>query len=136
MGGGTGGISRDDPFGGAWGAALGVRAGDFVFTTVAGVARLEDGEPVFASSFDEQLQLVGDHMVRRLQHFGSGIESVVDATVWVHPSVDMPAGLLLDTLQRVVFRGVMPAMSFIRSPLLYPEALIGLKVVAYSPETR
>jgi enamine deaminase RidA (YjgF/YER057c/UK114 family) len=127
------GITRDDPFGGAYGAALGVRAGDFVFTTVAGVERLDDGEPVFGPSFDEQLRLVREHLDRRLEHFGCDLDAIVDATLWVHPSVDMPPGLLLDALQQHVFRGVIPAMSFIRSPLLYPEALLGLKVVAYSP---
>jgi enamine deaminase RidA (YjgF/YER057c/UK114 family) len=130
---GAGGIARDDPFGGAYGAALGVRAGDFVFATVAGVEQLVDGEPVFGESFDRQLQLAHEHLVRRLAHFDCPFEAIVDATVWVHPSVEMPAGILLDTLQQHVFRGVVPAMSFIRSPLLYPEALLGLKVVAYAP---
>ena len=133
MGEGVEGVERDDPFGGAYGAALGVRAGDFIFTTVAGVERLDDGEPVFPDSFERQLQLVSDHLMRRLQHFDCGLEAIVDATVWVHPSVDMSAGTLLDTLQQHVFRGVVPAMSFIRSPLLYPEALLGLKVVSYAP---
>jgi hypothetical protein len=54
----------------------------------------------------------------------------------VHPSVEIPAGQLLDTLQVHVFHGVVPAMSFIRSPLLYPEALIGVKVVAFAPRDR
>src|SRR5690349_19237347 len=134
MGGGTEGIARDDPFGGAYGAALGVRAGDFVFATVAGVERLDDGEPVFASSLEAQLQLVREHLGRRLEHFGCTFDAIVDATVWVHPSVDVEAGMLLDTLQQYVFRGVIPAMSFIRSPLLYPEAMIGLKIVAYAPQ--
>jgi enamine deaminase RidA (YjgF/YER057c/UK114 family) len=126
-------IERDDPFGGAYGAALAVRAGDFVFTTVAGVERLDDGEPVFAATFDEQLRLVGDHLLRRLAHFGTGPDAVVDATVWVHPSVDIEAGSLLDALHGEVFRGVVPTISFIRSPLLYPEALIGVKAVAFVP---
>ena len=126
-------IERDDPFGGAYGAALGVRAGDFVFTTVAGVERLEDGEPVFASTFDAQLEIVGEHLPRRLQHFGADLSDVVDATVWVHPAVEIEPGGLLDALQWRVFRGVMPAMSFVRSPVLYPEALVGLKVVAFRP---
>jgi len=30
----------------------------------------------------------------------------------------------------------MPAMSFIRSPLLYPEALVGVRVVAFRPRGR
>ena len=30
-------------------------------TTVAGVVGLRDGEPVFAATFNEQLQLVGEH---------------------------------------------------------------------------
>ena len=133
MAGGPHGIERDDPFGGAYGAALGVRAGDFVFTTVAGVERLDDGEPVFAATFEEQLRLVGDHLGRRLHRFGCGLDAVVDATVWVHPSVEVEAGQLLDALHGEVFRGQVPTISFIRSPLLYPEALIGVKAVAYAP---
>jgi hypothetical protein len=43
---------------------------------------------------------------------------------------------LLDELQRLVFGGTVPALSFIRSPLLYPEALIGLKAVAHAPRDR
>ena len=127
------GIERDDPFAGAYGAALGVRAGDFVFTTVAGVERLDDGEPVFAATFEEQLRLAGDHLARRLHHFDCQLDAVVDATVWVHPSVDVEAGQLLDALYSELFHGVVPTISFIRSPLLYPEALIGVKAVAYAP---
>jgi enamine deaminase RidA (YjgF/YER057c/UK114 family) len=133
MGAGEQGIERDDPFGGAYGAALGIRAGDFVYTTVAGVERFDDGEPVFGKTFEEQLHLVGDHLGRRLAHFGCDLGAVIDATVWVHPSVEVAAGLLLDALQDRVFGGVMPTLSFIRSPLLYPEALIGAKVVAFAP---
>ncbi len=136
MGAGDRGIERDDPFGGAYGASLGVRAGDWVFTTVAGVELLEDGEPVFAATFDEQLGLVGDQLVRRLAHFDTDLRAVVDATVWVHPSVDIVAGDLLDALHDRVFGGVVPAVSFIRSPLLYPDALIGVKIVAFAPTAR
>jgi enamine deaminase RidA (YjgF/YER057c/UK114 family) len=130
------GIERDDPFGGAYGASLGVRAGDFVFTTVAGVERLEGGEPVFAPTFDEQLGLVGDHLVRRLARFDTDLRAVVDATVWVHPSVHIAPGDLLDALHDRVFGGVVPALSFVRSPVLYPDALIGLKAVAFAPVAR
>ena len=129
-----GGIERDDPFGGAYGAALGVRAGDFVFTTVAGVVRLEEGEPVFAPTFDTQLDTVGEHLLRRLRHFGAELRDVVDATVWVHPAVEIEPGAFLDALQLRVFHDVMPAMSFVRSPVLYPDALVGVKVVAFSPQ--
>jgi enamine deaminase RidA (YjgF/YER057c/UK114 family) len=128
----SGGIERDDPFGGAYGAALGVRAGNFVFTTVAGVLRLEDGEPVFARTFEAQLDIVGEHLLRRLEHFGAKLHDVVDVTVWVHPIVEIEPGALLDALQQRVFHGVIPAMSFVRSPVLYPDALVGLKVVAFS----
>ena len=128
----SGGIERDDPFGGAYGAALGVHAGDFVFTTVAGVVRLEEGEPVFAPTFETQLDIVGEHLLRRLRHFGAELRDVVDATVWVHPAVEIEPGALLDALQQRVFHNVMPAMSFVRSTVLYPDALVGLKVVAFS----
>jgi enamine deaminase RidA (YjgF/YER057c/UK114 family) len=133
----AGGIDRNDPFGGSYGSALGVRAGDFVFTTVAGVEALEEGEPVFGATFDRQLALVGEHLARRLQHFDCGVDAVVDATVWVHPSVEIEApGLLLDALQHHVFHGVMPTISFILSPMLYPEALVGVKVMAFAPASR
>jgi len=130
------GIERDDPFGGAYGAALAVRAGDFVFATVAGVEEFDEGEPVFAATLEEQLRLVGEHLARRLRHFGCGPESVVDATVWIHPSVEVEPGQLLDALHGVVFRGVVPTVSFIRSPLLYPDALIGLRAMAFAPTDR
>jgi len=129
----SGGIERDDPFGGAYGAALGVRAGDFVFTTVAGVVRLEEGEPVFAPTFEAQLDVVGEHVLRRLRHFGAALRDIVDATVWVHPVVEIEPGAFLDALQQRVFHDVIPAMSFVRSPMLYPDALVGLSVVAFSP---
>jgi hypothetical protein len=51
----------------------------------------------------------------------------------VHPAVDVEPGAFLDALQQRVFHDVMPAMSFVRSPVLYPDALVGLKVVAFSP---
>ena len=116
----SGGIERDDPFGGAYGVALGARAGDFVFTTVAGVLRLEEGEPVFAPTFDAQLAIVGEHLLRRLQHFGAELHDIVDATVWVHPTVEIEAGALLDALQQYVFHDVTPAMSFVRSRCSIP----------------
>jgi enamine deaminase RidA (YjgF/YER057c/UK114 family) len=127
-------IERDDPFGGVYGAALGVRAGDFVFTTVAGVLRLEDGEPVFAPTFEAQLDTVGEHLLRRLRHFGAELRDIVDATIWVHPAVEIEPGAFLDALQQRVFHDVMTALSFVRSTLLYPDALVGLKVVAFSPQ--
>jgi enamine deaminase RidA (YjgF/YER057c/UK114 family) len=59
---------RDDPFGGAFGASLAVRAGSFVFTSaLGGVISMDEGEPQFAETFDEQLRLVGQHIARRSQ---------------------------------------------------------------------
>jgi enamine deaminase RidA (YjgF/YER057c/UK114 family) len=133
MTGTAGSIERDDPFGGAYGAALGVRAGDFVFTTVAGVERLDEGQPVFAATFERQLELVGAHLAQRLAKFDCTLHDLVDVTIWVHPSLDIAAGPLLDARQEYVFHGVMPTMAFVRSPLLYPEALVGVKAVAYAP---
>jgi enamine deaminase RidA (YjgF/YER057c/UK114 family) len=130
------GIERDDPFGGAWGAALGVRAGDFVFTTVAGVEGLDEGEPVFPRTLNEQLDLVGENLVYNLKHFDCPLESVVDATVWVHLAVALTPGQFLDALQEHVFHGVMPTIAVVRSEVLYPDALAALHVVAYAPLTR
>ena len=104
-----------------------------MFTTVAGVVRLEEGEPVFAPTFEAQLDVVGEHVLRRLRHFGAELRDIVDATVWVHPAVEIEPGALLDALQQRVFHDVMPAMSFVRTPVLYPDALVGLRIVAFSP---
>jgi enamine deaminase RidA (YjgF/YER057c/UK114 family) len=113
-----------------------VRAGDFVFTTVAGVQDLADGEPVFPPTFEAQLRLAGEHLDRRLQHFGCTLDDVVDATVWVHPSVEVATpGELLDALQEHVFHNVVPTIAFILSPMLYPDALVGLKAIAYAPRS-
>ena len=86
------GIERDDPFGGAYGAALGVRAGDFVFTTIAGVVALEDGEPVFAPTFEAQLDTLGDHLLRRLNHFDAGLpESLIPRSGYIQMLRSSPA---------------------------------------------
>jgi enamine deaminase RidA (YjgF/YER057c/UK114 family) len=128
------GPERDDPWGGAFGASLGVRAGDFVFTTaLGGVTALVEGVPQFAATFDDQLQLVGEHVGAGLARFGCTTADIVDATVWFHPSVELDAGELLDRLQVQVFAGTAPAISVVRAATAYAESLISVKVVAYKP---
>ena len=125
---------RDDPWGGAFGAALAVRAGDFVYTSaLGGVTGMDEGVPRFAETFDEQLTLVGEHVSRRLEHFGCSSEDIVDATVWLHPSVDINPGEVLDRLQEHVFGGGSPALSVARAATAYDDALVSVKVVAYRP---
>ena len=125
---------RDDPWGGAFGASLAVRAGDFVFTTaLGGVTSMDDGVPEFAETFDEQLRLVGRHVRSRLGRLECTAADIVDATVWLHPSVEIDPGLLLDELQHHVFCGNAPAISITRAPTVYDESLVSVKVVAYKP---
>jgi enamine deaminase RidA (YjgF/YER057c/UK114 family) len=125
---------RDDPWGGAFGAAVAVRAGDFVFTSaLSGVTALEDGVPRYAETFDDQLTLVGEHLVRCLARFGCTTANIVDATVWLHPSVEIAPGVLLDQLQERVFRDTSPALSVARAATPDPDVLVCVKVVAYNP---
>jgi hypothetical protein len=124
-------IKRHDPFGGAYGAALGVRAGDFMFASVAGVRELRDGVPVFADTFDEQLTLAGDHLARELAEFGLGRADIVDATVFVHPSVAIDPGLLLDLLSTRVFGEPTPSMSITRGASMYETSLVIVKIIAF-----
>ncbi|MDQ1511065.1 MAG: hypothetical protein QOG50_2909 [Actinomycetota bacterium] len=125
---------HDDPWGGAFGAALAVRAGDFVYTSaLGGVTGMDEGVPQFAETFDEQLSLVGEHVSRRLEHFGCSTEDIVDATVWLHPSVDIDPGQVLDQLQEQVFGGGSPALSLARVATAYDDSLVCVKVVAYRP---
>jgi enamine deaminase RidA (YjgF/YER057c/UK114 family) len=124
----------DDPLGGAFGAARAVRAGDFVFTSaVTGNTGLIDGIPQFPSTFDEQLHGVGQEIGRRLARFDCGTADIVDATVWLHPAVDVEPGELLDRLQDDVFSGTIPALSVVRAENLYDDVLISVKVIAYKP---
>jgi enamine deaminase RidA (YjgF/YER057c/UK114 family) len=128
------GLERDDPWRGAFGAALGVRPGDFVFTTAqGGVIDMDKGVPRFAESFGEQLRVVGEHVNHRLAHFGCTPGDIVDAALWVHPSVELDPGGLLDALQEWVFAGSAPAVSVIRAASAFPESLISVKVIAYKP---
>jgi enamine deaminase RidA (YjgF/YER057c/UK114 family) len=130
------GVERDDPWGGAFGAALAVRAGDFVFTsTISGVLTLElnDGVPQFAQTFDEQLRLAGQHIRDRLERLGCTTADIVDASVTLHPSVDIDAGVFLDRLQDQVFAGTAPAVSVVRAASAFPESLVSVKVIAYKP---
>ena len=125
---------RDDPYGGAFGAALAVRAGDFVFTSaLGGVSSMDEGEPQFAATFDEQLQLVGQHVARRLARFGCTSADIVDATVFLHPAVNIDPGQLLDRLQEHVFVGCSPALSIARAESGYATSLVNVKVVAFKP---
>jgi enamine deaminase RidA (YjgF/YER057c/UK114 family) len=129
-------IEHDDPLGGAFGAARAVRAGDFVFTSgVTGVTGLEDGVPQYPETFDEQLRIVGERITRRLAKHGCVHADIVDATVWVHPRVDLDPGELLDRLQDEVFAGATPAISAARAESIYDAALISVKVIAYRPRT-
>jgi enamine deaminase RidA (YjgF/YER057c/UK114 family) len=125
---------RDDPLGGVFGAARAVRAGDFVFTSaVAGVVELDEGVPVLAATFAEQLRIVGERLGRRLRWFGCSAADIVDATVCVHPSVEIKPGTLLDRLQEQVFCGHSPALSLMRAANVYDDALVSVKVTAYKP---
>jgi len=127
-------LERDDPLGGAFGAARAVRAGDFVFTSaLSAVTGLDDGVPRFAESFEDQLRVVGERLNRRLDRFGCTAADIVDATVWLHPSVDVEPGLLLDRLQTYVFDGHSPAMSVAVAASVYGNVLVRVKVIAYKP---
>jgi enamine deaminase RidA (YjgF/YER057c/UK114 family) len=131
------GPERDDPFGGGFGAALGVRAGDFVFTSaLSGVTALVEGIPRYGETFDEQLRLVGEHLARRLAHFGCTTADIVDAIVWLHPSVEITAGALLDRLQTEVFFDTAPTLSIARVATPDDDALVCVKVIAYKPTAR
>jgi enamine deaminase RidA (YjgF/YER057c/UK114 family) len=127
-------IKRHDPFGGAFGAALAARAGDFVFASVSGVRALHDGVPVFAETLDEQLTLAGGHLARELAEFGVRTDQVVDATIFVHPSVEIDPGQLLDRLTESVFGEPAPVMTISRGASMYDASLIIIKVIAFAPE--
>ena len=124
-------IERHDPFGGAYGAALAVGAGDFMFTSASGVVDLRDGVPVFAEGFDEQLRRAGRNVANELAELGFATADIVDATVFVHPSVTVDAGTLLDDLYQHVFGGTAPALTVTRSASLFDASLIIVKVTAF-----
>ncbi len=126
-------IERHDPFGGAYGAALAVGAGDFMFTSVAGVTELRDGVPVFADTFDEQLRLAGRHAASELAELGFATADIVEATVFVHPAVEVDAGALLDRLYEHVFIDTAPALTISRSASLYDASLNIIKITAFKP---
>jgi enamine deaminase RidA (YjgF/YER057c/UK114 family) len=126
-----GSIRRHDPFGGAYGAALAASAGDFVFSSVSGVSELRDGVPVFAETFPEQLTLAGQHLARELREFGLAPEDIVDAMVFVHPSVEVDPGLLLDLLTAHVFGEPAPAMTITRGASMYEASLVIIRVIAF-----
>ena len=124
-------IKRHDPYGGAFGAALATRAGDFVFTSVAGVTQLRDGVPMFAEGFDEQLRVAGDHAATELAEFGFAAADIVDSTVFLHPSVSVDPDLLRDQLCEQVFDGAQPSLTIVRAASTYNASLIIIKITAY-----
>ncbi|MGO9876602.1 MAG: RidA family protein [Acidimicrobiia bacterium] len=134
MNGGVQGPERFDPWGGAFGTALGVRAGDFVFTTaLGGVTSMEEGVPQLAETFDEQLALVGEYVARVLARYECTTADIIDATVRLHPSVDIAPGDLLDRLQASVFSDCSPTLSVTRAAAAFDDSLVSVKVIAYKP---
>jgi len=124
-------ISRHDPLGGAYGAALATRAGNFVFTSVAGVVELREGVPVFAEGFEEQLRVAGRHAANELAEFGFTLSDIVDSTVFVHPEVAVDPDLLRDRLSDKVFGGAQPALTVVRAASTYEDSLIVIKLTAF-----
>jgi enamine deaminase RidA (YjgF/YER057c/UK114 family) len=124
-------IERHDPFGGAYGAALATRAGDFVFTSVAGAIELRDGVPAFADGFDEQLRIAGRNAATELAAFGFRSSDIVDSTVFVHPTVEIDPDLLRDALSEQVFGGAQPSLTVVRAPSTYEASLIVIKIIAF-----
>jgi enamine deaminase RidA (YjgF/YER057c/UK114 family) len=123
-------IERHDPLGGAFGAALSVTAGDVMVATVSGNVGIVDGEPVFANSFDDQVRLCGEHAATELARGGYTTADILDASVFVHPDVDIAPGHLLDALQQHVFGGTAPALLIMRAASIYPASLIAIKITA------
>ena len=124
-------IERYDPLGGAYWRGPCGRAGDFAFITVAGVTGLRDGVPAFVDTFREQLRLAGRHAARALATFGLGTTDIVDATIFVHPSVDIEPGTLLDELSAHMFAETAPAMTITCSASIYTSSLISIKLTVY-----
>ena len=123
-------IERHDPFGGAFGAALAVAAGDLVVTTVSGVTHLHEGEPVFADTFDEQLRTAGRNVATELARCGCATTDIIDASVFINPDVEIDPGLLLDQLHQHVFGETAPALLLMRAASIYPASLIAIKITA------
>ncbi len=123
-------IQRHDPLGGAFGASLAVASGDLVVTTVAGITHLQEGEPVFADTFDEQLQTAGHHTTTELAKFGCTTADIIDASVFVHPDVQIDPGALFDALQQHVFGDTAPALLITRAASIYPASQIAIKITA------
>ena len=53
--------------------------------------------------------------------------------MWLHPSVEIDTGEMLDQLQAQVFFGASPALSLVRAATGYDDSLVSVKVVAYKP---
>ena len=80
-----------------------------------------------ASSYDS---LVATPL-RALATFGLGTTDIVDATIFVHPSVDIEPGTLLDELSAHMFAETAPAMTITCSASIYTSSLISIKLTAY-----
>jgi hypothetical protein len=114
-------IERHDPFGGAFGLALAVAAGDVMVATVSGVTGLDEGVPVFAETFDDQVRAAGRLAAAELAEFGFTTADIIDALVVIDPGVVVDPGMLLDSLQQHVFAGAAPVLLFTRSVSITPS---------------
>jgi len=79
------------------------------------------------------VRIVGERAGRRIGRCGCSPGDIVDATVFVHPAVNIDVGRLLDRLQEQVFSGHAPSLSVVRAASLYDDASVSVNVVAYKP---
>ena len=90
-----------------------------------------DGSPAAGRDIRRTVGDLGEYVSRVLAHHDCTTGDIVDATVRLHPTVDIDPGDLLDRLQAHVFRDCAPTLSVTRAAAAFDDSLVSVKVIAY-----
>ena len=108
--------------------SLGVRAGDFVYTS--GQVPFKDGAPMTTGTIEEQTEITMGAIKGILGQAGCELSDVIKATVWLRDKADF-AGF--NATYAKFFPDGPPARSTVQSTLMV-DVRIEIEVIAYKPQ--
>ena len=124
-------LERYDPFEGALGFSLAVRAGDVIH--VAGMIGLDSADLSVPDDFEGQMRLSYKNLAEVLEHFGCALADVATQTVFFvgeHEAAVAAASVV----RSEVFGSTLPASAMVGvDRLVDPRFLVEVQATAYKP---
>jgi enamine deaminase RidA (YjgF/YER057c/UK114 family) len=124
-------LERYDPFDGALGFSLAVRAGDVIH--VAGMVGLDSADLSVPAEIEGQMRLSYKNLAEVLAHFGCSLADVASQTVFFVGEHEA-ASAAASRARAEVFGSTLPASAMVGvERLVDPRFLVEVQAIAYKP---